>query len=83
MMFGDENGFLCVYVGRISGEKRLDVMIDAIRKVECKNRKIYLAIVGDGPLGPKYAAMHGPEHGIYCRPKFLSHAELAEVSFIL
>jgi len=79
MMFGDEKGFLCIYVGRISGEKRLDVMIDAIKRVDViKGRRIYLAIVGDGPLGLKYAAMHGAEHGIYCRPRFWSHAELAE-----
>ena len=27
MMFGDKNGFLCVYVGRISNEKRLLLLI--------------------------------------------------------
>lgn len=80
MMFGDDNGFLCVYVGRISGEKRLDIVIDAIKNLEIKdNRKAYLAIIGDGPSAKKYADYHGQENRIYCRPKFLSHPELAEV----
>jgi len=75
LMFGDKNGFLCVYVGRISMEKRLDVLIEAIRKMD----HVYLAIVGDGPAGDAYAAMHGKESRIYCKPQFLPHAELAEI----
>ena len=77
-MFGDEEGFLCVYVGRISNAKRLDIVIDVRRKLSGR-RRAYLAIVGDGPSAPVYAQFHGPEHGVYCRPRFLSHAELAEV----
>lgn len=39
-----------------------------------------MAIVGDGPTAEKYAAMHGltTSIGIHCRPRFLSHIELAE-----
>lgn len=47
-MFGDENGFLCVYAGRISNEKRLEVIIDAIRHLQGSS-VAYIAIVGDGP----------------------------------
>lgn len=78
MMFGDASGFLCVYVGRISNEKRLEVMINALKQVTGE-RKAYLAIVGDGPSAAKYAKMHGPTNRIYCKPRFLNHAELAEV----
>jgi glycosyltransferase involved in cell wall biosynthesis len=77
-MFGDEGGFLCTYVGRISNEKRLDVMIEAMRKLTGK-RRCYLAIVGDGPSASTFAQLHGSAEGIYCRPRFLTHAELAEV----
>jgi glycosyltransferase involved in cell wall biosynthesis len=44
MTFNDPNPnvFLCVYVGRISREKRLDILIDAVKDIE----DIYLAIVG-------------------------------------
>lgn len=78
MTFGDESGFLCVYVGRISNEKRLEVMINALKAVSGP-RKAYLAIVGDGPSAGKYAKLHGPTNRIYCKPRFLNHAELAEV----
>jgi glycosyltransferase involved in cell wall biosynthesis len=80
MMFGDENGFLCVYVGRISGEKRLDILIHMIKSLDIKNgKRAYLAIVGDGPSAQKYAALHGKENCIYCKPRFLNHPELAEI----
>lgn len=78
MTFGDPAGFLCVYVGRISEEKRLDILIEAIKKLSGA-RKTYLAVVGDGPLAEKYASLHGAEQGVYCKPRFLSHPELAEV----
>ena len=78
MMFGDKDGFLCVYVGRISNEKRLDIVIDAMRRLQGASRA-YLAIVGDGPSAPVYARMHGAENRVYCQPRFLTHAELAEV----
>lgn len=77
MTFHDESpeAFLCVYVGRISKEKRLDVIVEAVRAV----KGAYLAIIGDGPGSAFYAAIHGKESKIYCTPKFLSHKELAEV----
>lgn len=75
MMFGDPNGFLCVYVGRISREKRIDVIVDAVRAIP----GAYLAVVGDGPSAAVYSAMHGKEQRLYCRPRFLTHSELAEV----
>lgn len=76
MLFGDPNGFLCTYVGRISKEKRIDVILEAVRSIE----GAYLAIIGDGPSASHYAKMHSKENRIYCRPRFLSHGELAEVS---
>lgn len=77
LTFGDPTGFLCVYVGRISEEKHIEFLVEALRNLHGK-RNTYLAIVGDGPTAPKYAAMHGKDRKIYCKPKFLSHAELAE-----
>ncbi len=78
LCFGDPAGFLCVYVGRISEEKRIDVLIEALHRLSGQ-RQAYLAIVGDGPLAARYAAMHGAEQRIYCRPRFLPHTELAAV----
>ena len=42
LTFGDPNAFLCCYVGRISKEKRMDVLIDAIKQLP----GTYLAIIG-------------------------------------
>jgi glycosyltransferase involved in cell wall biosynthesis len=42
MLFGDTSGFLCVYVGRLSKEKQIDVLISAIQDIP----DTYLAIVG-------------------------------------
>lgn len=75
MMFGDTNGFLCVYVGRLSVEKQIDILIEATKNLP----NVYLAIVGDGPSGKQYSALHGAENRVYCRPRFLSHEELAQV----
>ena len=77
MTFNDEDPgtFLCVYVGRISKEKRLDVIVEAVKNVD----GAYLAIIGDGPGASFYAAAHGKSSKIYCQPRFLSHIELAEV----
>ena len=75
MTFGDKQGFLCVYIGRISREKRIDIIIDAVQQIP----HCYLAIIGDGPSAPIYAKLHGKENRIFCRPQFLDHEELANV----
>jgi glycosyltransferase involved in cell wall biosynthesis len=83
LMFGDEEGFLLVYAGRLSTEKRIDVLVQGLeimrQQAKVNNRQIYLALVGDGPSAHKYAQLHGAERGIYCRPRFLDHWELGEV----
>lgn len=74
-MFGNPDGFLCVYCGRISREKRLDVVVAAVRAIP----GAYLAIIGDGPMAAHFAEQHGAENRLYCAPRFLDHEELAEV----
>lgn len=74
-LFGNKNGFLCVYVGRISAEKRIEVLIDAIKNIP----NSYLAIVGGGPMSDHYSQYHSAENRIYCKPGFLTHEELAQV----
>eukprot|EP01038_Epipyxis_sp_PR26KG_P008282 gene8282-11211_t len=79
MMFGDENGFLCVYVGRISTEKKLDIIINAVKNLKDNGVAAYIALVGDGPIAKQYAKLHGKQNRLYCKPNFLTHLELAEV----
>ncbi len=49
----DENGwtqrFLLLYVGRLVGVKRVDVLIEAFRQLSTQRSDIGLVIVGDGP----------------------------------
>ena len=56
----------------------MDIIIDAVHSLQGQGRA-YLAIVGDGPSAPVYAKLHGKENRIYCKPRFLTHAQLAEV----
>lgn len=75
LTFGDKNAFLCTYVGRISKEKRIDIIATAIKDIE----GAYLAIIGDGPSAHVYSSRHGKSNRLYCQPKFLSHEELASI----
>lgn len=75
LTFGNPQALLCVYVGRISREKRLDVIVEAVKNVS----GVYLAIIGDGPTAETYTKLHGKQNRIYCKPRFLSHEKLAEI----
>lgn len=74
LMFGDKAGFLCLYTGRISNEKRIDLILAAVQKLD----NAYLAVVGDGPIASKFAEMHGKENRLYCKPGFFNHDELSK-----
>jgi glycosyltransferase involved in cell wall biosynthesis len=50
---GDHRGDYCLFVGRLSAEKGLDVLFDAWRKL---GPSIPLKVVGDGPFSPLAAA---------------------------
>ena len=73
LTFGNKDAFLCIYTGRISNEKRIDLVLGAVQKLE----NAYLAVVGDGPIASKYAGMHGPENRLYCKPGFCNHEALS------
>jgi glycosyltransferase involved in cell wall biosynthesis len=49
----DENGwrqrYMLLYVGRLAGEKGVDVLIDAFRRISATRPDIGLLIVGEGP----------------------------------
>lgn len=44
-----KNARVLLYVGRISFEKRLEVLLEAYKNLEKKYSDLYLVIVGDGP----------------------------------
>ena len=73
LTFGHKDAFLCIFTGRISNEKRIDLILGAVQKLD----NAYLAVVGDGPIAPKFAAMHGEENRLYCKPGFCGHEALS------
>ncbi|KAG5179055.1 hypothetical protein JKP88DRAFT_327683 [Tribonema minus] len=75
LTFNDPDAFLIVYVGRLAPEKGLDTLVTMARSVD----RCYLAVIGDGPLGPHLAAQHGAANRLYCRPGFLDHDALPAV----
>ena len=44
-----KNARILLYVGRVSFEKRLEVLLEAYKNLESKYSDLYLVIVGDGP----------------------------------
>jgi glycosyltransferase involved in cell wall biosynthesis len=65
-----------VYVGRLAAEKRVDVVMDAFRRIrEVMGDRAALVFVGDGPQGGRLRAQAGP--GV-CFTGFLRGVELAE-----
>lgn len=75
LTFGNSDKLLAVFAGRLAPEKRLELCLALLDKLP----DLYLAFIGDGPVGEKIAKFHGPEHRVYCVPGFASHAELAAV----
>ncbi len=66
--------FLILMIGRLSGEKRQDVLIDAVKRSRHK-KEIQLVLAGQGPLREAYQKQaQGLSHPI--QMKFLSQDEL-------
>jgi glycosyltransferase involved in cell wall biosynthesis len=49
---GLEDGFHFIYVGRVSREKNLEVLLESFRSLRARVAGVNLMIVGDGPLLP-------------------------------
>lgn len=78
MLVGDTRKKLVMYVGRVSIEKKLDVMINAARLLRKKD--IVFAVIGSGPSLEHYRAMvrrHGLE-GMFRFLGFIDNAKLPE-----
>jgi len=56
--------FKFIYVGRVSSEKNIDVLIEAFRLLSAEGQPIELAIVGDGPDLARLRAAHGALPGV-------------------
>jgi glycosyltransferase involved in cell wall biosynthesis len=73
----DENTTVLIYVGRLSSEKEVNVVIDAYTALRKQSqRKVKLVLVGDGPDRNRLEKMQGAEHVIFMGS--LSGTQLAE-----
>jgi len=75
LTFGNPNGLLCVFVGRLSPEKNIDALAKWVTAVP----NTYLAIVGDGPSSSELAKLHSEENRVYCIPEFVRGPQVAKV----
>lgn len=73
----DENTTVLIYVGRLSSEKEVNVVIDAYTALRKQSqRKVKLVLVGDGPDRNRLEKMQGAEYVIFMGS--LSGTQLAE-----
>eukprot|EP00667_Euglena_gracilis_P006467 EG_transcript_6523 len=77
LTFSHPEGLLLLYVGRMSLEKSIDVLVTALQFPGMEG--VYLALIGNGPTAPDLARLHGPKRRIYCVPGFVDHPELAKL----
>lgn len=71
---------ILLYVGRISFEKRLEVLLEAFKSIEQKYEDAYLVIVGDGPqLGMYKKKAKHLELKRYIFTGYIQHSQLPVV----
>ncbi len=72
-----KNARVLLYVGRISFEKRLEVLLEAYKNLERKYSDLYLLIVGDGPqLGMYRKKAKALELQNYIFTGYIHHSQL-------
>lgn len=77
LTFGHPEDFIICYAGRISPEKDIGFLVDLVKRF--KHRRVWLALIGDGPAAQEFAHLHGEEHQVYFKPEFFNQSKLAQV----
>lgn len=74
LTFGIPNAFLMTYVGRVTAEKDIQFLLDAMARVP---DNVVFAIIGTGSMAPEIKKMHGRKHRIHCTGEIRSRAQVA------
>merc|ERR1712050_647552 len=74
LTFGIPNAFLMVYVGRVTAEKDIQFLVDALQRAP---KNVVLALIGPGSMTEELKKIHGPQHRLYCTGGFASREEVA------
>jgi 1,2-diacylglycerol 3-alpha-glucosyltransferase len=76
----DQNRLTFLFVGRVDGEKRVDVLIRAVKKLQRSD--IQLAVTGSGAALPTYQAM-AKELGVQDQVRFTGFVSDADLPLLL
>lgn len=74
MTFGIPDAYLLVYVGRVTAEKDIQFLVDALARAP---KRVVLALVGPGSMCAELSKLHGPEHRLYCTGECVSREGVA------
>jgi len=74
LTFGIPNAFLMVYVGRVTAEKDIQFIVDALDRAP---KNVVFGIIGAGSMVPELKKLHGKDHRIHCTGDFVNREEVA------
>jgi len=74
LTFGIPGAFLMVYVGRVTAEKDVQFLVDALGRAP---ENVVLALVGSGSAAEELSKLHGKHNRLHCTGKFIGRPEVA------
>jgi glycosyltransferase involved in cell wall biosynthesis len=74
LTFGLPDAYLLVYVGRVTAEKDVQFLVDALKRAP---KRVVLALIGPGSLTEELKKLHGPEHRLYCTGELVGRDDVA------
>mmetsp|Transcript_36447 Transcript_36447/g.100382 ORF Transcript_36447/g.100382 Transcript_36447/m.100382 type:complete len:446 (-) Transcript_36447:64-1401(-) len=74
LTFGIPDAFLMVYVGRVTAEKDIQFLVDALDR---SPKRVVLCLVGPGSLANELSELHGPERRLHCTAELVDRENVA------
>lgn len=74
LSFGIDGAYVMVYVGRVTAEKDIQFLVDALQRAP---KNVVLALIGPGSMTEELKKIHGPQHRVYCTGGFAAREEVA------
>jgi len=74
LTFGIPNAFLMIYVGRVTAEKDIQFVVDALDRAP---KNVVFGIIGNGSMVPDLKKLHGKERRIHCTGDILNREQVA------
>jgi len=73
----EPDAILCTFAGRLDGEKRIPLLLEAYRTARAKDPRLHLLLIGEGPLRPAIEAVIPASPGLHLLPFVPGRIELA------